>query len=142
MLNALQLVYGSVCFLYLEIFELANPFIKSVKKITSSWGKLRLPVFQCTWKIHYWFNADSNMWEAHSQCQLWHSLMSAHFPENFFHLFTFIEISGFPLSLEAQLLLKWAQTLCHIPLLLNLAVEKCSLLLIAVFRIFFLSLYQ
>lgn len=67
MLNALQLVYGSVCFLYLEIFELANPFIKSVKKITSSWGKLRLPVFQCTWKIHYWFNADSNMWETHNQ---------------------------------------------------------------------------
>lgn len=47
--------------------NLLNLFIKSVKKITSSWGKLRLSVFQCTWKVHYWFNADSNMWETHSQ---------------------------------------------------------------------------
>ena len=44
-----------------------NLLIKSVKKTTSSWGKLRLSVFQCTWKIHYWFNAESNMWETHSQ---------------------------------------------------------------------------
>lgn len=66
MLNALQLVHDFVHFPHQERFGLAKPVHSVSEKVTTSWGKLRL-VFQCTWRIHYRFNADSNKWESHNQ---------------------------------------------------------------------------
>lgn len=100
------------------------------KKITSFWEKLRL-VFQCTWKIQYQFNASSNIWETNHP-HWWQSLMSTHFSENFFHLFTFIEIWFSPDYTAAS---KALSTPLPYPVSLSLAVEKLSsLLLILVFR--------